>query len=204
MKAFDNLLDIIKTLRSEKGCPWDKAQTLESLDKLFLEECYELSEVVYEGGKEDIKEELGDVFFMILLRGYIAEQTGICTLEQILESAEKKLIFRHPHVFGKETARSEQEIAAQWEKLKKEEKSERTSIFEGIPKSLPELMRFDKLTRKLKNTNHSLREYYMNSTSSKDRLQNLLLDLASEGEDIIQLMHEINKDIEQQARDKGL
>lgn len=204
MKAFDRLLDIIKTLRSEKGCAWDKAQTLKSLDHLFLEECYELSEAIETNHKKDLQEELGDVFFMILLMSHIAEQENICLLDDVLNDASDKLIYRHPHIFGDLELSSQEEIIANWEKLKKSEKKERNSIFDGIPLNLPEAMRFVKIMRKLNNSHENLSEYKSDSNSEESQLQNLLIDYAQKGIDISKMIKQINKKIEQQAKDKGL
>lgn len=204
MKSFDKLLDIIITLRSENGCPWDKIQTLESLDKLFLEECYELSDGIHHGDKNDIQEELGDAFFMLLMMGYIAQQDGYTSLEQIFDDASTKLINRHPHVFGNRTVSSADEVISNWEIQKKLEKSDRDSIFDGIPISLPDLMRFDKLIRKLKNNSQDITAYFSPQQDSKSQLQNLLIQFALDNEDIIKMIKDINKDIEQTARKKGL
>jgi len=204
MESFKKLLDIIITLRSENGCPWDKEQTLQSLNKLFLEECYELSDGIQEKNPEDIQEELGDVFFMLLMMGYIAQQEKITSLNQIFDNVASKLINRHPHVFSNQQLETSEEVISNWEALKKTEKSNRNSIFDGIPISLPELMRFDKLMRKLKNNSEDLTEYFSSNNDSKSQLQNSLINLFINNEDILQLINTINKDIEQTARNKGL
>lgn len=204
IKSLEELYEIIKTLRSDNGCPWDKVQTLQSLDKLFLEECFELSDAIQENNKKDIQEELGDVSFMLLLMSYIAEQDNICNLSEVYNQAKEKLIFRHPHVFGNSSLDTENDIQIQWELLKKQEKSDRKSTFDGIPKSLPEMMRFDKIIRKLKNHHSPLQEYKEDQQTPKAMLKNTLIDLASQDHDLTQMIKEINLEIEQEARKKGL
>ncbi|MGL4561795.1 MAG: MazG nucleotide pyrophosphohydrolase domain-containing protein [Brevinema sp.] len=204
MKSFHKLLDIIKTLRSENGCPWDKVQTLNTLDSLFLEECYELSYAIHENNIKEIREELGDTFFMLLLMAYITEQNNICTIDDIFNDASTKLIFRHPHVFGDIKISSKEEVMVNWEKLKKQEKQDRTNIFDGIPASLPDMMRFSKLMRKLKNHNQDISEYKENSDSPKALLKNLLIEYTNQHIDLVAILKEINRDIEYEAKDRGL
>ncbi len=194
------LYDIVAMLRSENGCTWDKAQTMQTLDSLFLEECYELSDAIRENNKTDITEELGDVSFMLFLISITGEQDGIYELDEVYTKAAQKLINRHPHVFGDVKADTEEQIIANWEQLKKQEKSERSSIFDGIPKSLPDMMRFDKLIKKLKNNNQDILEYKDKDNS----LKNLLIDYAAEGKSLSSLISSINSEIENEARKKGL
>ncbi|MGL4393800.1 MAG: MazG nucleotide pyrophosphohydrolase domain-containing protein [Brevinema sp.] len=204
MKAFERIFDIIETLRSENGCEWDRAQTLKTLDPLFLEECYELSDAIALQDSKEIKEELGDAFFMLLSMCFIAEEDGISSIEDILNAASDKLVFRHPHVFGDTKVSSQAEIIANWEKLKKEEKKDRKSIFEGIPVSLPDMMRFAKLMRKLKNNKQNILDYKEESSSKKAQLKNLLIDFAQDQVDLVAMMKEINHEIEHEAKSKGL
>lgn len=204
IQSLEELYDVIKILRSDEGCPWDKAQTMQSLDKLFLEECYELSDAIQINDQKEISEELGDVSFMLLLMSHISEQDEICHLPTVYQKAKEKLIFRHPHVFGNVNLHSTEEVLANWEQLKKKEKQERSSIFDGIPRSLPDMMRFDKLMRKLSNNSQDPLEYQDQSSSLKSQLKNLLIQYHLEGINTSQLIQEINQEIEQQARQQGL
>ncbi len=204
IKSLEELYKIINVLRSENGCPWDKAQTIQSLDKLFLEECFELSDAIQENNSKDISEELGDVTFMLLLLSHIAQQDDVCNLPDVYNQAIEKLIFRHPHVFGDTKVSNQEEVIANWELLKKKEKSERSSTFDGIPKSLPEMMRFDKLMRKLSTHNQNIQDYKDHTPTPKSSLKDTLIQYASEGHSLSQLMTEINTEIETQARQKGL
>lgn len=204
LKNYEELYEVIVALRSENGCPWDKEQTLKSLDTLFLEECYELSDAIQSNNQQEIAEELGDVSFMLLLMGFIAQQDNICDLATVYQQAKEKLIFRHPHVFGDTQLSSTEEVITNWEQLKKKEKSDRDSIFDGIPSSLPAMMRFDKLMRKLSNNNQDITLYKDTHTTSKSTLKNMLIQYASEGYKLSDILQEINSEIESQARQQGL
>ena len=204
INSLEELYKIIDILRSENGCPWDKNQTIQSLDALFLEECFELSEAIQKNDSKDIAEELGDVTFMLLLLSHIAQQDNICNLPDVYTQAKEKLIFRHPHIFGNTTVNSQEEVVTNWERLKKKEKSERTSTFDGTPKSLPEMMRFDKLMRKLSTNDQNIQDYKDNTSLPKSTHKDTLIQYASDGHNLSQLMKEINTEIEAQARQKGL
>lgn len=205
LKSLEELYNIITVLRSENGCPWDREQTIHSLDKLFLEECFELSEAIQLNNIKEIEEELGDVTFMLFLLSYIAHQDSICDLPTVYQQAKEKLIFRHPHIFNDKKEVSAEEVKQNWEMLKKKEKQDRTSLFDGIPKSLPDMMRFDKLMRKLSNAQEDLSHYKDSQIENKkSQLKNLLIEYYQEGANLPNLIKEINLDIEHKARNKGL
>lgn len=198
MQAFDKLLDIIITLRSDKGCPWDRKQTLKSLITPLLEEYFELGDAIQNDDPQEIREEIGDVFFMILLIAYVAEQQGIASLTEILDDASNKLIYRHPHVFGDMPVQTEEQVIKNWEMLKQQEKSYRTSIFDGIPKSLPASLRFEKIKRKISQQSHDLKQFKTYENSVQSQLKNLLIDLSIEGYNINDLIHQTVEEIIQQ------
>ncbi|SFB75145.1 tetrapyrrole methylase family protein / MazG family protein [Brevinema andersonii] len=202
MQAFNKLLDIIITLRSEKGCPWDRKQTLKSLMIPLLEEYFELGDAVQNEDSQEIREEIGDVFFMILLIGYIAEQQGIASLTEIMDDASNKLIYRHPHVFADMTLQTEEQVIKNWEMLKQQEKSHRTSIFDGIPKSLPASLRFEKIKRKISQQSHDLKQFKTDENNVQSQLKNLLIDLSMEGYNINELIHQVVEDIIQQYNNR--
>uniref|UniRef100_A0A7C4NWL6 Nucleoside triphosphate pyrophosphohydrolase n=1 Tax=Thermodesulfobacterium geofontis TaxID=1295609 RepID=A0A7C4NWL6_9BACT len=137
---FYTLWDIIKALRSENGCPWDKKQTPQSLKKYLIEEVYEVLEAIDKGYPEEIREELGDLLFLLLFIIYLYEEEKLFTLKDLLYLTAQKMIRRHPHVFGEEVAKSAEEVIKRWQKIKKEEGKE-SSILGNIPKSLPALQR---------------------------------------------------------------
>lgn len=153
MKSFDELLEVLRKLRGEDGCPWDKEQTLESLRSGFLEEVYELVEGIDRRDAVLFKEELGDVFFNLLFFAELAREQGWFTVEEALVKVREKLIFRHPHVFGdaKKLGTAE-EVLANWEATKAKEndgrKKKRDSILDGVPEALPALIRARQLQEK--------------------------------------------------------
>jgi tetrapyrrole methylase family protein/MazG family protein len=142
---FQEVLKIMEALRSEKGCPWDKEQTRESLKPFILEEAYELIEAIDENDPEEIKEELGDLLFQIVFQCQIAKEKNQFQISDVIEKIIKKMIARHPHVFGKAEYKTTDEVLVHWEKQKKLEGKLRESILEGIPVALPSLLRAHRL-----------------------------------------------------------
>ncbi|MBP0727256.1 nucleoside triphosphate pyrophosphohydrolase [Bacillus sp. RG28] len=146
---FTTLRKIVETLRGPNGCPWDQKQTNASLKKYLLEEAYELLEAIDEEDDEHIIEELGDVLLQVMLHAQIGEDDGYFSIDDVIRGLSKKLIFRHPHVFGDVQVEGEQEVLSNWQALKEQEKGkERDSILSGIPKDLSGLMKAEMLQRK--------------------------------------------------------
>ncbi|HET6515841.1 MAG TPA: nucleoside triphosphate pyrophosphohydrolase [Thermodesulfovibrionales bacterium] len=139
--AFQRLIDIMAALRGENGCPWDREQTRESLKPFLVEETYEVLEAIDEGKPEMIKEELGDLLFQIIFHCRIADERKEFTMTDVADAIAEKMIGRHPHVFGDARFETSEEVLRQWEDRKKEEGKNRESILEGIPKSLPSLLK---------------------------------------------------------------
>ena len=148
MEPFKNLLDIAEILLSPNGCPWDREQTLFTLEPYLLEETHELIEAIDKQIPEKIAEELGDVFYALIFIGMLGEKHKMFTLSDALKGAAEKLVRRHPHVFGQVKVDSVEEIAQNWEAIKKQEG--RKQIFEGIPPTLPALARAQKIISKLR------------------------------------------------------
>ncbi|MCD4669414.1 MAG: nucleoside triphosphate pyrophosphohydrolase [Actinomycetia bacterium] len=142
-ELFKILLNIMKRLRSDRGCLWDREQDHTSLKKNLIEETYETVEAIESGDPESLREELGDLLLQVVFHGQIADENGSFDASDIIRTIIKKLLRRHPHVFGGTRAGSSREILAKWEDIKKEErknsKKDRDSIFSGIPGSLPSL-----------------------------------------------------------------
>ena len=138
---FEKLVDIMAALRGEKGCPWDKEQTRESLKPFLVEETYEVLEAIDEGNPEKIKEELGDLLFQIIFHCQVARERKEFDINDVISKITEKMIGRHPHVFGEATYETSEEVLKQWEERKKEEGKSRESILEGIPRELPSLLR---------------------------------------------------------------
>jgi len=137
LNAFDRLLTIMDELR--ENCPWDKKQTLESLRHLTIEETYELSDAILEGDLPEIKKEIGDLMLHLVFYARIASESKAFDIADVLNGICEKLIQRHPHVYGDVVANDEETVKANWEKLKL--KHGNTSVLEGVPKTLPALVK---------------------------------------------------------------
>ncbi len=142
---LQELLKIMEKLRSEEGCPWDKEQTRESLKPFIIEEAYELIEAISVNDSEKIKEELGDLLFQIVFQSQIAKEKKEFEIPDIIETIGKKMITRHPHVFGAVSSITTEEVLSHWEEQKRREGKLRESILEGIPEALPSLLRAHRL-----------------------------------------------------------
>jgi len=137
---LSSLWELIKALRGEDGCPWDKKQTPETLKKYLLEETYEVLSALSEGSPEALREEFGDLLFILLFIIYLFEERGDFTLRDVVYLNFQKMIRRHPHVFGEAVAETAEDVLAQWQRIKKEEGKE-DSVLGNIPKILPALQR---------------------------------------------------------------
>lgn len=146
-EVFAKLVDLIRTLRSENGCPWDRKQTPETFHPYILEEYHELVQAMNAGSDEDITDELGDLLFLVVFVAYMHEQAGIASLERVVLGVIDKMTRRHPHVFAGAAADNPEQVIDNWRKIKASEKTirERQSILDGIPRSLPALSRAQKL-----------------------------------------------------------
>jgi len=159
MKEFDELVNVISKLREE--CPWDKEQTHESLSKHLIEEAYELLDSLAKLNDTDesfqnLESELGDLLLQILLHSKIASENGYFSIVDVVDSLNKKLVKRHPHVFGDVKLGTPKEVQKQWEKIKQEDKN---SIFDDINKNLPAITTAFKVQRKAENLNLSYKNY---------------------------------------------
>ncbi len=146
---LEKLVDIIAVLRSENGCEWDRAQTHKTLRPNMLEEAYEAVDAIDDGDIPNLREELGDVLLQVVLHSQIAKDNNEFDIEDVAKELTEKLIHRHPHVFGNQKVNSTDEIVANWDKLKKEEKSYRKSVLDGVSKSQSALMAAQKISKKV-------------------------------------------------------
>jgi XTP/dITP diphosphohydrolase len=137
LQAFDRLLTIMDELR--ENCPWDKKQTLESLRHLTIEETYELSDAILEGDLTEVKKELGDILLHMVFYARIASELKAFDISEVLNSISEKLIERHPHIYGDVIANDEETVKSNWEKIKL--KTGNKSVLEGVPKTLPALVK---------------------------------------------------------------
>jgi tetrapyrrole methylase family protein / MazG family protein len=142
---LDELIKIMAALRSEKGCPWDKEQTMESLKPFIVEEAYEVLEAIDEKNPEAVKEELGDLLFQVVFQCQIAKEKGEFEMADVIDKIGRKMIARHPHVFGDADYKTTEEVLVHWEAQKKREGKQRESLLEGVPRTLPSLLRAHRL-----------------------------------------------------------
>lgn len=144
---FEELVDVIATLRSENGCPWDREQTHETLKSTLIEETYETLEAIDVGDPEKLKEELGDMLLNIMLQAQIAAEHKNFDIYGVIETLTEKLIRRHPHVFGDVDVENSDEVLKNWEAIKRQEAGyeDRKSVLDGIPSALPTLLRAQKI-----------------------------------------------------------
>ncbi len=139
LKRFETLVAIFARLRGEGGCPWDREQTHESLRGNLLEETYEVLEALDEADAGKLCEELGDLLMQIVLHAQIAREAGEFELSDVIEGISKKLIYRHPHVFGEVKVKDAEEVVVNWEELKHRARGENGSILSAVPRDMPAL-----------------------------------------------------------------
>lgn len=146
LDAFGRLLDIMDDLREK--CPWDKKQTLQTLRHLTIEETYELGDAILDNDLQEIKKELGDVLLHIVFYSKIGSETNDFDIADVCNEICEKLIHRHPHIYGDVVVENEEEVKQNWEKLKLKEGKK--SVLEGVPKSLPALVKASRIQDKVK------------------------------------------------------
>ena len=148
--GYADLLEIIRLLRSENGCPWDKVQTHRSIRRGMLEEAYEAAEAIDRDDTAMMREELGDVLMQVVFHADIASDEGRFTMDDVCDEVVKKLLYRHPHVFGTAHEDSAESVLVSWEKLKRAEKGQATAAdaLDAVARSLPGLWRAEKLQKK--------------------------------------------------------
>lgn len=148
LKDLHALLEIIRTLRSPAGCPWDRQQTRVHMARYLLDEACETIDAIDSGSADALKEELGDLLFQILFLTVMAEERREFTLSDVMAAIGEKMVRRHPHVFGDHTVRDAAEVKANWQAIKRDIERKQTSggILGGIPRSLPALARAQKMT----------------------------------------------------------
>ena len=144
LNAFSRLLDIMEDLRAK--CPWDMKQTMETLRPLTIEETYELGDAILDGDLEEVKKELGDIMLHMVFYAKIGSEKKAFDIADVLNSICEKLISRHPHIYGDVEVNGEEEVKANWEKLKLKEGKK--SVLEGVPRSLPAMVKATRIQEK--------------------------------------------------------
>ncbi len=150
---FDDLVSLMDRLREPGGCPWDRQQSYATLRGFLLEECYEVADAIDRGERGALREELGDLLFQVVFLARLAKEEGAFTIEDVVASIKDKMIRRHPHVFGDAQVRDADDALRQWEQIKRGEREgapgegdpSETSVFSGVPRSLPALLKAQRI-----------------------------------------------------------
>jgi len=146
LKAFERLLTIMEELREQ--CPWDSVQTIESLRTLTIEETFELTDAILEGNLSEIEKELGDLMLHIVFYSKIGSEKGAFDIADVLHKISEKLIYRHPHIYSDVKVKNQDDVKENWEQLKLKEKGGNKTVLGGIPKSLPAMIKANRLQEK--------------------------------------------------------
>ncbi len=178
--ALWKLVEVVAQLRSPEGCPWDREQTLATIKPYTLEETYELLEAIDSDDNAAICEELGDVLLQVMLDSQIAADEGRFDLNDVVAGITRKLIVRHPHVFGDVEARSAAEVAQNWDRIKQAEKR-RDSIFDGLPAALPTLARAARIADKAARHGYDFPAREMLFDKLREELAELAAELFPDG-----------------------
>jgi len=168
--ALNDLLEIMDTLLSESGCPWDKEQTHESLRENMLEEAYEAIEAINNNDMPALKDELGDVLLQVIFHGKIAEKSGAFTVDDIITNLCNKLISRHTHIFGQDKAQDAADALRIWESNKEKSRTP-TEAMESVPKALPALVRAAKVIKRSRKDMPSQEDAINNIKASLEALK---------------------------------
>ena len=179
VQAFERLLDIMDDLREK--CPWDKKQTMQSLRHLTIEETYELGDAILDNDLNEVKKELGDVLLHIVFYAKIGSETKDFDIADVCNEICEKLIHRHPHIYGDTVVADEEEVKQNWEKLKLKEG--RSSVLEGVPKSLPALVKASRIQDKVKAVGFDWEEPEQVWEKVQEELQELQVEVAANDHD---------------------
>lgn len=182
LEAFGRLLDIMDDLREK--CPWDKKQTLESLRHLTIEETYELGDAILDNNLDEIKKELGDLLLHIVFYAKIGSESGTFDIGNVANDICEKLIHRHPHIYGDVVVADEEEVKQNWEKLKLKEGKK--SVLEGVPKSLPALVKASRIQDKVKGVGFDWEEPHQVWDKVQEELNELQHEVKSGNQDKIE------------------
>lgn len=182
LKAFERLLDIMDDLREK--CPWDKKQTMQSLRHLTIEETYELGDAILDNDLTEVKKELGDLLLHLVFYAKIGSETNDFDIADVCNEISEKLIHRHPHIYGDVVVADEEEVKQNWEKLKLKEGKK--SVLEGVPKSLPALVKASRIQDKVKGVGFDWEEPQQVWDKVQEELQELQVEVAAGDQDKIE------------------
>ncbi len=182
LKAFDRLLTIMNELREQ--CPWDKKQTLQSLRHLTIEETYELGDAILDNDLSEVKKELGDLLLHIVFYAKIGSETNDFDIADVANEICEKLISRHPHIYGDVKVSNEEDVKRNWENLKLKEGKK--SVLEGVPKSLPALVKASRIQDKVAGVGFDWEEPHQVFEKLKEELQELQHEINVQDQDKIE------------------
>jgi XTP/dITP diphosphohydrolase len=182
LQAFDRLLTIMDELREK--CPWDKKQTLQTLRHLTIEETYELGEAILDNDLNEVKKELGDLLLHIVFYAKIGSETAAFDMADVCHEICDKLVHRHPHIYSDVVVADEEEVKQNWEKLKLKEGKK--SVLEGVPKSLPALVKASRIQDKVKGVGFDWEEPHQVWDKVQEELQELQVEVAAGNQDKIE------------------
>ncbi|MEE1898961.1 nucleoside triphosphate pyrophosphohydrolase [Flavobacterium rakeshii] len=182
LEAFNRLLDIMDDLREK--CPWDRKQTLQSLRHLTIEETYELGDAILDNDLQEVKKELGDILLHIVFYSKIGSETNDFDIADVANEICEKLIHRHPHIYGDVKVENEEEVKQNWEKLKLKEGKK--SVLEGVPKSLPALVKASRIQDKAKGVGFDWEEPEQVWEKVQEELQELYDEVQGSDQDKIE------------------
>ncbi|MCZ8229790.1 nucleoside triphosphate pyrophosphohydrolase [Flavobacterium sp.] len=179
LAAFDRLLTIMDELREK--CPWDKKQTMQSLRHLTIEETYELGDAILDNDLNEVKKELGDLLLHLVFYAKIGSETQDFDIADVCNEICEKLIHRHPHIYGDTVVENEEEVKQNWEKLKLKEGKK--SVLEGVPRSLPALVKASRIQDKVKGVGFDWEEPHQVWDKVQEELQELQEEVAAGNQD---------------------
>lgn len=178
MNNFKDLLEIANILLGPNGCEWDKKQTFETLKVFLIEEAYELVDAIDEKNTYNILEEAGDVLYNIIFISKLAEKNNLFDISDVIKNLSEKLIRRHPHIFANKKIKNIDDIVKNWEEIKKSEKStnKRKNLFDSLPKSMPFMIKIQKIIKILKKNNMiESEEKFKNQAELENEIFNLII-----------------------------
>ncbi|MBS2212375.1 nucleoside triphosphate pyrophosphohydrolase [Carboxylicivirga mesophila] len=179
--VFNELLTIMDELRTK--CPWDKKQTNDSLRTLTIEETYELADAILKNDPSLIKKELGDLLLHIVFYSKIASETNAFTMTDVIKALNEKLIYRHPHIFGDVEANDAKTVEENWERLKLKEKDGNKSVLEGVPMSLPAMVKANRIQDKARGVGFDWEHKEQVWEKVKEELEELIVEVEAHDED---------------------
>ncbi len=182
LEAFNRLLDVMDELREK--CPWDKKQTLQTLRHLTIEETYELGDAILDNNLQEVKKELGDLLLHIVFYAKIGSEAASFDMADVANEICDKLIHRHPHIYGDVVVANEEEVKQNWEKLKLKEGKK--SVLEGVPKSLPALVKASRIQDKVKGVGFDWEESHQVWDKVQEELNELQVEVEAGDQDKIE------------------